>query len=664
MFLSWLNITVTTVSDLIWYLVASPPPPTPAQDPAQENPPPPSPPQCIPIERRTPPLFALVIGIDKYHPDHGIKSLNGAVADADAVKEFLQKSLVVPEQQITILRNEQATRVNIETAIKDLGNNPTIKMGDPILIFYAGHGAEVNAPSGWHSTKRKIRMLLPYDFIPSGVSKMRTDSNDLSFAFRGIELPETYSIPLDLFYGIEPDAQASVAGEGFRKTGLSSHMLLSACKADQMARETAGSGIFTSALLNLLEKSGVDRLTYKDIIAKLPDLPSQNPQCKGEHQSRCLFNSKVASPQRELHLIRGSPALGQYILEAGQVHGITNKAEFIVFADRTMASALGTVVASVTTAFTTTCDFRPRGSETPFSLSVQGFALQTRVGEGQDVRLFIEKDEKFLGVFKRIGEEMQSDEAQKRGFCLVESREDQPDLLVAADGDLVHFEIMDKLCRQHGLTHMPFKVNIDPDIIHRILRSSADFYWHLHHSSQDSQLAGKVILECMKLKETGTFTQDLEPVLIPESNGDNLNIGASYYQPGSAKESASLNPKESLTIGYGDNGTFPHKFTVRNGQDVDVGFLKLFFSTEYTDLSDIAQTSPFEAARENGPVLEKKRYLLDTMCVALVSEKGRGYLAMLELVWGGGNMYNFRSYYHHDPYEKKIPFLVSYRVYL
>ncbi len=213
-------------------------------------------------------------------------------------------------------------------------------------------------------------------------------------------------------------------------------------------------------------------------------------------------------------------------MEAGEAHGITNKAEFIVFTSRDMSSALGPVIASNTTAFTTTCGFSSRGNETPFPLTLPGFALQTRVGERQDISLLIERDERLLGVREKIVKEMQSDNEGKRGVCLVDNRDDEPDLVIAADGDVVHFEIMDKLCQQHGLTSMPFhdiKIN-NPDFIHRILRSSADFYWHLRHSNQGGPLAGAITLECMKLTEIGL---GFEAVFEPD--GENLNNGGVIF---------------------------------------------------------------------------------------------------------------------------------------
>ncbi|SJL06452.1 uncharacterized protein ARMOST_09789 [Armillaria ostoyae] len=216
-----------------------------------------SPPQSIAVERPPPPLFALVIGIDKYFSDR-IRDLSGAVADADAVDAFLQETLRIPKHQIKNLRNEEATRLTIETEIKDLGNNPAIKKDDPILIFYAGHGAEAKATLGWSSANGKIQMLVPYDFIPSGSddsergqgvldmrlsylltdlaakksdnitvildcchsgSGTRTDDDDPTFAVRGIDLPEAYTVAQDLLHDIA-DARASVVATGFEKSAV------------------------------------------------------------------------------------------------------------------------------------------------------------------------------------------------------------------------------------------------------------------------------------------------------------------------------------------------------------------------------------------------------------------------------------------------------------
>ncbi|QRW19849.1 ICE-like protease (caspase) p20 domain protein [Rhizoctonia solani] len=90
-----------------------------------------------------PNLHALLIGIDTYTT---VTPLSGAVNDAHQVELFLRFGLEVPQKQINVLKNEQATRSGILGAIKALRRNPAIKLFDPILIYYAGHGCEVKSP--------------------------------------------------------------------------------------------------------------------------------------------------------------------------------------------------------------------------------------------------------------------------------------------------------------------------------------------------------------------------------------------------------------------------------------------------------------------------------------------------------------------------------------
>ena len=47
-------------------------------------------------------------------------------------------------------------------------------------------------------------------------------------------------------------------------------------------------------------------------------------------------------------------------------------------------------------------------------------------------------------------------------------------------------------------------------------------------------------------------------------------------------------------MGYGDPGSVPHIFFLREEQNVDVGILKLFLSQEQVNLSHVAQSSPFQ----------------------------------------------------------------------
>ena len=71
----------------------------------------------------------------------------------------------VRESHIRILRETQATRAAIIAEFKALQTNPDIKHGDPILIYYAGHGGE---KADWEATHTDsiTQMLIPHDYQP------------------------------------------------------------------------------------------------------------------------------------------------------------------------------------------------------------------------------------------------------------------------------------------------------------------------------------------------------------------------------------------------------------------------------------------------------------------------------------------------------------------
>jgi len=112
---------------------------------------------------QTPRLFALIIGINVYQMGH--KTLLGAVPDGKAFKTYLIKRLCVPKDHIITLFDHEATRTEIIKGFQKLRDNPKIKEGDPIFIFYAGHGSQKFVPPSWGLGTRNVPMevILPYD---------------------------------------------------------------------------------------------------------------------------------------------------------------------------------------------------------------------------------------------------------------------------------------------------------------------------------------------------------------------------------------------------------------------------------------------------------------------------------------------------------------------
>lgn len=78
----------------------------------------------------------------------------------------------VPKPQIVNLRDKRATRSAIIEALENLATSEKIKHGDPIVIFFAGHGSEVCAPKGWDAAGAKIQMIIPSDYNTNSNGKL------------------------------------------------------------------------------------------------------------------------------------------------------------------------------------------------------------------------------------------------------------------------------------------------------------------------------------------------------------------------------------------------------------------------------------------------------------------------------------------------------------
>ena len=70
-----------------------------------------------------------------------------------------------------------------------------------------------------------------------------------------------------------PEDRAIAVAAGFAKAGSESHVLLAACRETEVAHEEDGRGAFTQALLATLRSVSTDKVTYQDIMERLPDIP-------------------------------------------------------------------------------------------------------------------------------------------------------------------------------------------------------------------------------------------------------------------------------------------------------------------------------------------------------------------------------------------------------
>jgi hypothetical protein len=70
-----------------------------------------------------------------------------------------------------------------------------------------------------------------------------------------------------------PDQEGLASGpaKGFSHTGIRSHIVLTACREAERAQE-GRRGVFTEALLDTLYLLDAEKITYRDLIGRIPHL--------------------------------------------------------------------------------------------------------------------------------------------------------------------------------------------------------------------------------------------------------------------------------------------------------------------------------------------------------------------------------------------------------
>ena len=97
--------------------------------------------------------YALIIGIDKYQ---NVRSLDYAVKDAEDIQNMLVEEFHFQQDNIVLLKNEEATKTSIIQEFSNITNKA--ESNDRVLIFFAGHGETEDLPDGG-----EMGYLLPVD---------------------------------------------------------------------------------------------------------------------------------------------------------------------------------------------------------------------------------------------------------------------------------------------------------------------------------------------------------------------------------------------------------------------------------------------------------------------------------------------------------------------
>ena len=276
------------------------PPPAPSPVVVHPQPPTPLPPPSIGQDDRY-----VLVGINNY-PN---APLNGCINDVDDIKKFLVDILGAKESQIKILKDGEATTVNILAAMDWLTQNA--QSGDRRYFHYSGHGAEYVNPDAVNQPNHANQIICPVDFdwspsrmimdvqfakvfktLPAGVKfNWASDS-----CFSG-DLTRTLFKPKMKVrsYPLPPPDAVKLALSKIKKTnsrdmvnGVLDVGYMSGCKYDQLSAdafiEGRYNGAFTFYLFKVLYKNPTQPLDK--VIDEVNDLLKANvfdqePQVEG-----------------------------------------------------------------------------------------------------------------------------------------------------------------------------------------------------------------------------------------------------------------------------------------------------------------------------------------------------------------------------------------------
>ncbi|CAE6447573.1 unnamed protein product [Rhizoctonia solani] len=503
------------------------------------------------------PIHALVIGIDDYDYHD---PLVGAVRDADAFEEFLKTNLHVPKENIVNIREKEATRVNIISGFRKLQDDHRIQWGHPIVIFYAGHGGTLPAPTGWESGGRKIQSLIPVDChrASTKVKQPITPIPDRTIAAllsdlcdaKGNNITvildcchsasgtrteiETHSrfIPTRFLPNISADTDSKIWGRGSRsivdadaglgETRAETHVLLAACGELEEAQEdqVESRGYFSMNLLKILQKENLSNLTYSRCMRLMPALPSPRPQhpvCEGKYSGRILFNATGTGANFEFipvelepednddswnQGVHRRPSSQVYVLSAGTSTGISVNNLFELHANDISGPnnpPLGELIVynvEMRRAF-----LRPV-QKAPISCPPKAYARQT--GYGPDQSLKVHFTPGFLNTAKQDRKWHSSYEDFHRRRVFVESSAREAELIVDVKGTSeATFISTHSLLKKYGIENLPpkgsFPVPADSSAL-RVIAAASRWSWHLNRTPVRSTVKDDIHIEFSRLE--------------------------------------------------------------------------------------------------------------------------------------------------------------------
>ena len=306
-----------------------------------------------------PQIRALMVGVGAYQNPDAWSPLDGPPKDVARLKKTLQDRFGTPEERLTVLPEESATRDNIQAALQKLVDDA--QPGETVIFYYAGHGFATEnrqPPAGAVYEKydpeddgldeclvpdfaekvvrddffeavleKAVKKVRPGGDGPGSVIFMFDSCHSGTISRSAKALGKVERTNLKYRSAPKPPKQNNPAILEASRHGAGSKgwVVLSACGPRQTAKEDPShGGDFTNALVTALEdpRLGPDS-TYHDLmrlISATPYFYDQNPVSEGD-RDLVLFGGKAKPREASISVVqvRGN----QVVLDRGQLLGLT-----------------------------------------------------------------------------------------------------------------------------------------------------------------------------------------------------------------------------------------------------------------------------------------------------------------------------------------------------
>ena len=257
---------------------------------------------------------ALLIAIDEYQQ---VGDLNGTGNDVELMRSVLTGKFNFPPDNIKILRDEDATRDGILSAIRSHLIEPT-ESGDIVVLHYSGHGSQMLDVSG-DEIDGFDETLVPHDARTAGVFDIsddelnailkelgqKTDNVTVIFdscnsgsATRGAV---ARTVPPDTRIPPASNERAIVQDGAEIRPPSAKYVLISGARYDEFANETRFGGktygAMTYHFANALMAAG-SSVTYRDVMDEVKSkvnarFSTQHPQLEGAGMDTVVFGDET-----------------------------------------------------------------------------------------------------------------------------------------------------------------------------------------------------------------------------------------------------------------------------------------------------------------------------------------------------------------------------------